>query len=321
MNYPLITAIQRYCIHDGQGIRTVVFFKGCPLSCRWCHNPENISFSPEVLWNSAFCRGCMSCVNTCPEHAITAEESEQGIMLLTDIRKCSACGTCTEECLYNARSLAGKQYPIRELTQILCRDMQFYENSGGGVTLSGGEVMAQDQEYIQELARSLYEKGISVDIDTCGMASIESFEAVLKYTDTFLYDIKCMDSAVHKKYTGADNRQILDNLCRLSAMGANIALRLPLIPGVNMEDSDILRITEFLKTNSIDPIAIHLLPYHELGQDKKKRLSKYAAEDGKQNQKNEMAEKEAFRVPDMCEIEHIKCLFEGAGFSRIRIGG
>ena len=203
---PLVIDLQRFSLHDGDGIRTTVFFKGCPLSCEWCHNPEGQRFEREWMFYKDRCIGC----GRCREGELTEDTCPSG-----------------------ARELVGRAYTLAELMRLLTRDRQCYEVSGGGVTLSGGEVMAQDMDYVAELARRLAREGISVNIDTCGLAPWSAFERIMPYADTFLYDIKAMDPQVHARYTGVDNALILDNLKRLSAAGARINIRVPVIPGVN----------------------------------------------------------------------------------------
>ena len=308
MKNPLITDIQRYSIHDGNGIRTTVFFKGCPLRCKWCHNPETQSFSAQIMWKQEACRGCLACVEACSSDAVSASGEGDDFRIMTDPSKCSGCGNCAVECIYNARSVAGTSYGIDELMKILKKDIQFFENSGGGVTLSGGEAAAQNIEYVAELAKKLFANGISLNIDTCGEAPFESFERLLHYTDTFLYDIKCMDREKHKKYTGSYNDLILENLRRLSAKGARISIRLPMIPGVNMGDEDARAVIDYLKANNINPVSVHLLPYHELGRDKRERLGDTEAA-GK------------FKIPSIEDLEHIKEMYVSAGYTPVQIGG
>ena len=221
----LITSIQKYSIHDGDGIRTTVFFKGCQLRCVWCHNPETQSYKKQMLYDAERCTGCRNCEPACPNRAIRGEEGK----VFTDMRLCDGCGTCVDFCNQNLREIVGREYSVDELVKELKKDEMFYEESGGGVTLSGGEVMTADMDYVEELAKKLYRHGITVTIDTCGQAPYENFARILPYVDTFLYDIKTMDSQIHKKYMGAGNETILSNLERLSAAGARIYIRIPTI--------------------------------------------------------------------------------------------
>ena len=186
---PLVTNIQKYSIHDGDGIRTSVFFKGCPLRCVWCHNPETQKYANQLLTSNEKCTGCGYCVPACPNHAIRIVDGKSQ----TDMSLCKVCGKCTEVCPQNIRETAGREYTVPELVKELRKDEMFYEESGGGVTLSGGEVMAMDMDYIEALVKKLYRFGITVTIDTCGYASYENYQRILPFTDTFLYDVKVMD--------------------------------------------------------------------------------------------------------------------------------
>ena len=298
---PLITHIQHYSIHDGPGIRTTVFFKGCPLSCRWCHNPETQCFAPTLLFYRERCSGCRAC-QTCPQGAITWSRGFSE----TDRSLCLACGACTEACLSGARELCGRPHTIPELVRLLKRDLPFYEESGGGVTLSGGEVLAQDGAFLLELVRRLAKERISVCLDTCGYAPYERIEPLLPWVNLFLYDIKLMDPDLHKQYVGADNSLILQNLRRLSDAGAELWIRMPIIGGVNDSDAHILAVAEFLKTLRFR--QMNLLPYHNTGSGKYGRMgSDYAGG--------------AFTVPTQDRLEGWKRLLEQAGIGPVLIGG
>jgi len=298
MNKPLVLNIQKYSIHDGAGIRTTVFFKGCPLACRWCHNPESQRYQRELLFHKDRCVGCGACADVCPH----------GAAMPLDREACRACGACVDACAHDAREWAGRTYEIRELVQAVEKDRMFYEQSGGGVTLSGGEVLAQDMDYITELARRLYEKGFSVDIDTCGHVPYERFQRVLPYTDTFLYDIKLMDPEAHKLYTGVDNRLILENLKRLSADGGKINIRLPLIEGVNASDAHIRAVIAFLKEENIRVCRVNLLKYHSTGSSKYGKLGRTYDETG-------------MAVPDEAWLERTREVFLQNGFTNTETGG
>jgi len=298
MNRPLVLNIQKYAIHDGAGIRTTVFFKGCPLACRWCHNPESQRYQRELMFHKDRCVGCGACVDACPH----------GAALPLDRDACRACGACVDVCDHDAREWAGRTYEIRELLQAVEKDRMFYDQSGGGVTLSGGEVLAQDMDYSTELARRLYEKGLSVDIDTCGHVPYERFQQVLPYTDTFLYDIKLMDPEAHKLYTGVDNRLILENLKRLSADGGKINIRLPLIEGVNASDEHIQAVIAFLKRENIRVCRVNLLKYHSTGSSKYGKLGRTYDETG-------------MAVPDEAWLDRTREVFLQNGFANTEIGG
>lgn len=300
----LITNIQRYSIHDGDGIRTSVFFKGCPLRCKWCHNPETQSFKKQILTNREKCTGCMSCMQVCPNGAVSILDHRA----VTDHSLCDGCGKCATFCLNNIREAAGKEYTVDALVKELRKDEMFYEESGGGVTLSGGEVMCMDMDYIEQLVKKLYKFGITVTIDTCGFTSYDNFKRLLPYIDTFLYDIKAIDNEVHKKFTGADNTLILENLKKLSDDHARIYIRIPTIKGVNADDDSMKAVISWLSDNKIQAAQINLLPYHDTGSSKYARLeTDYEGEE--------------FTAPNDEEMEHFAELFRKAGFCEVKIGG
>lgn len=304
MSKPLVTNIQKYSIHDGDGIRTSVFFKGCPLKCVWCHNPETQNFKKQILTNREKCTGCGACVKACPSGAIRMEDGKA----VTDHDKCTGCGVCTDYCLQNIREIAGEAYEIRDLVKMLRKDQMFYEESGGGVTLSGGEVMCMDMDYIEKLVKELHHHGISVTIDTCGYAPYENFERILPYVDTFLYDIKAIDNTVHKKYIGVDNTLILENLEKLSQAQGRIYIRIPTIKGVNADRESMQAVIDWLKTHNIHVAQVNLLPYHNTGSSKYGRLET-------------TYEGDSLSAPDKEEMQQLVDMFQKAGFNNTKIGG
>lgn len=303
LNLPKIINIQKYSIHDGNGIRTTIFFKGCPLSCLWCHNPESQNYSEELMYNEEKCTGCMACIDSCPQRAISKEEK----CVVTDKIKCDLCKECIDYCVNNAREIVGKEYTVAQLVKEAEKDRMFYEESSGGITLSGGEVMTQNMDYIEELLKKLKKRGYNIAIDTCGQAPYENYNRILKYVDTFLYDIKLMDNEKHIKYIGKSNKVILENLKKLSEAGANINIRIPLVEGVNADDESIEELIKFLK-NNINVHKINLLPYHNTGKSKYERLQK-------------VYEGVNFEAPSKERMETVKGKFEKAGFINIKIGG
>ncbi len=300
----LITSIQKYSIHDGDGIRTTVFFKGCGLRCVWCHNPETQSYTKQPLVHQDRCVGCRNCEMACPQKAIHMEEGKAE----TNLSLCDACGTCTDYCNLNLREIVGKEYTVDALVKELRKDEMFYEESGGGVTLSGGEVMTQDMDYIEALCKKLKRIGITVTIDTCGHAPYENFERILPYVDTFLYDIKTLDNDIHKKYMGAGNEKILENLEKLSSSGARIYIRIPTIKGVNAEDDSMKAIISYLQDKKIHAAQVNLLPYHNTGSVKYHKI-------GLEYQGEELER------PTNEEMEHFVELFKESGFHNVKIGG
>ena len=305
MDTPYVFNIQKFSIHDGNGIRTSIFFKGCPLSCLWCHNPESQRYQKELMLFHDRCTACGSCVRHCPTGANAIVDGK----LVMDREKCTACGVCTDWCLNNAREIAGKEYTIQELVKEAEKDRMFYEDSGGGITLSGGEVMLQDMDYIEELCRILHDKGYSVNIDTCGYAPYESFKRILPYVDTFLYDIKAMNSDVHKHFIGVDNALILENLKKLSEDGARLNIRIPVIDGVNATEEFMNSVLDFLKENNISVKQVNLLPYHNTGMHKYRKLDR------------SYDDEELLKVPDKARMELFKDIFIKHGYSNTKIGG
>jgi pyruvate formate lyase activating enzyme len=227
-----ILHLQRLSTEDGPGIRTTVFFKGCPLRCTWCHNPEAISSLAQTEWFATRCIGCDTCLSVCPNHCLVRTDSGLSI----DRSRCEGCGKCAEACPAGALELLGKKVSVDELLAELLKDQAYYEKSGGGVTLSGGEPTLQ-ADFVEQLLRGLKEKGISTAIDTCGLCSTDTLDRLLPFTDLVLYDLKLYDADLHRQYTGSSNRQILVNLLHLLDVQPGqpwpfkLWIRTPLIPG------------------------------------------------------------------------------------------
>ena len=299
----LITDIQKYSIHDGDGIRTTVFFKGCALRCQWCHNPETQNAGRELLCHTEPCVGCGACAAVCPAYAVRIQEGKAW----TDRGICTACGRCTEVCNLNLREIAGKEYTVDGLVKELKKDEMFYEESGGGVTLSGGEVMLADMDFVVAVAKKLKAAGIHVAIDTCGYAPRANFERLLPFADLFLYDIKTMDTAIHKKYMGFGNEQILENLEYLNHAGADIYIRIPTIKGVNADEKSMRAILSYLKEKQIRVLQVNLLAYHNTGSAKYARLGR-------------AYEGDALCAPSGEEMQTFADLFQEAGY-KVKIGG
>lgn len=226
-----VADILRFATHDGPGIRTTVFLKGCPLSCVWCHNPETISASPELGYYETRCLGCGECARVCPQGAHRMEDGRH----VFERTRCLARGRCAEVCLGHALVLYGREMTPEQVLATALEDRGFYQTTGGGITLSGGEPLLQPAFCAELLARARGE-GLHTAVDTCGMVPWEAFAEVLPLTDLFLYDLKHADSAAHRRYTGAGNEVILANLSRLCGSGAAVEVRIPLIPGLNDDD-------------------------------------------------------------------------------------
>lgn len=259
MQSPYIYNIQKFSTHDGPGIRTTFFFKGCPLQCMWCHNPESQKYEPEYM---------------------NANDGRS--------------------------ELVGKQYAIKELVKQAQSDQIFFDRSGGGVTFSGGEVMTQDISYIEELAKQLKRIGISVLIDTCGVAPESNFKKLLPYVDGFLYDLKFLDSQKHCEFTGVQNQLVLKNLQLISDEGGVIYLRLILLKRINDDVPTMLNTIGWLKDNHINIKQVDLLPYHDFGRDKYTKLGRPCTQN--------------FEVPEQGRIEELKKVLEGSGYF-VKIGG
>lgn len=268
--------IQRNSYVDGPGIRTTVFFKGCNLKCKWCHNPESQSGKVQMMFYASKCTGCGKCKEVCPY----------------SLEKCDFCGRCTIFCPNDARKVCGKEYTVDEVLKEVVKDKTFYETSGGGVTFSGGECMLQT-DFLVQILKKCKEEGIYTAVDTAGCVPWEHFEKVIPYTDLFLYDIKCMDNEAHKKWVGADNTLILDNLKKLLKSDAHIWVRVPVIGGVNDSTEEMQKIKAFFDENGY-PEKVELLPYHAMGEHKYSAIGK---------------EVTVFEVPDKDKMEKLKKIF------------
>jgi pyruvate formate lyase activating enzyme len=256
--------IMRFALHDGPGIRTTVFLKGCPLSCWWCHNPESLRPAPEIVYFPERCRLCGDCIPACPAGAIEL----RGRTLLRS-QACRSCGACVEACLAGARELAGRRMTVSEVLREVERDAVFFDESGGGVTLSGGEPLAQPW-FAEPLLAGCRERRIHTTLDTCGFAPRSDFLRVAARADLVLFDLKLTDPDRHLKYTGVSNQVILENLEALSRTGRALVVRVPVIPGVNDDDEEVERLAGLLSDRGIR--RVDLLPYHRIGADKYRRF-------------------------------------------------
>lgn len=265
MTEGIIFNIQRFSIHDGPGIRTTVFLKGCPLDCLWCHNPESKDQGKQVILWQDRCIGCGACIKACPEGYLSPGNGGP----VAGGKGCKACGRCAEVCPAAAREVVGRIVTAEEVVSEAERDTVFYDQSGGGVTFSGGEPLAQPQ-FLGELLDCCRKKGIHTAVDTCGYAPWRVIESIMSKVDLFLYDIKLMDECAHRKYCGVSNGIILDNLKLLARNHGKVIVRIPVIPGVNDDGYNINKTGEFVCSAGIKEVS--LLPYHSLGIEKQRRL-------------------------------------------------
>ncbi|MBQ4337793.1 MAG: glycyl-radical enzyme activating protein [Clostridia bacterium] len=261
----IVFNIQKYCIHDGDGIRTCVFLKGCPLRCIWCHNPESYEKAPALSFNKHKCSSCGRCLSGC--YARTIENGTLELMR----EKCTRCGKCADICFNGANEIIGKEMTAPEVLTEVLKDKMFYDTSGGGITLTGGEPSYQP-DFTLELLSLSKEAGISLAIETCGAGPRDFYEKAARYGTTFLFDIKCIDPVLHRRLTGADNAHIMANLRYLMDSGADIIIRLPLIPGCNDSDGDIALLAAFLKENKEHYRYAEIMPYHVSGAGKAEKI-------------------------------------------------
>ena len=258
----IIFNITRGSLHDGDGIRTVVYFKGCPLRCAWCHNPESFSVAPDIFYHESKCISCGRCVSVCPEH-----HEIVGDRVIYQRDGCTKCGKCADVCPNEALLKCGGEYSVDDVLKIVLKDKRYYINSGGGVTISGGECFLQ-HEFLLAVLKALKSEQINTAVETAFDIGWDMIEPVIEYVDTFIIDIKHMDSAAHKLYTGSDNRQILANIKKLSHIHGDIWIRVPLIPGVNDGDANLIDTAEFVNTCGSGIKKIELLKYNNLANNK-----------------------------------------------------
>jgi pyruvate formate lyase activating enzyme len=259
----VITNIQGFSIHDGPGIRTVVFFKGCPLSCRWCANPECLSGEPQIGFIRALCAGCGTCFDICTREAVRDGDGVHRI----DYARCDSCGECVAQCFYGALVRYGESKTVADVWDAVRRDKIFYDSSGGGVTASGGEPLLQ-AGFVRELFELCRGESIDTCIETCGFAPPEALEEVIPVTDHFLFDLKHMDPEIHSRLTGRSNARILENARLLLKRGADIVFRQPLIPGINDSVENIEATAAFLSGLGKNDLRLELMPYHRMGRGK-----------------------------------------------------
>ena len=294
--------IQGFSVHDGPGIRITVFFKGCPLKCLWCHSPESQRFNTEINMLKTKCTACMRCVKACPTGARQVKvlneppQAASDFKFSIDLEKCVNCGKCVDACLTQALYWCGTDMTVEEVMQKVRRDKPFFQKSGGGLTVSGGECLMQS-EFIAALLKQCKEEDVHTAVDTCGFVQWENIERVLPYTDLFLYDIKHMDSDEHKKLTGVPNELILENAKKIAEAGGKFHIRIPLITGYNDSVENIEATRDFLIPIKDAVDLVQVLPYHKLGTVKWERLD--WTDEGTEFETEPPSDEE---VEDRCEI-------------------
>jgi pyruvate formate lyase activating enzyme len=293
----MVFDIKRYAIHDGPGIRTTVFLKGCPLRCQWCQNPEGQIPEKEIIWQGNRCPdACRECLSSCPQGAL----QKKGKTVLIDESRCDLCDRCLEACTFEALQIIGREMTIQDIMEEVEKDRIFYQSSGGGVTFSGGEPLMQP-EFLENLLDECQKSGIPAAVDTCGYTSPDTLQRISDKAPLFLYDVKIIDGEKHQAYTGMSNKIILENIKNLAQKGSDVKVRIPLISGINDDDRNIRETSEFLL--SLKTIKeVNLLPFHQGGLDKYRRLRR----EGPQP---------AFKPSTGERIEEIREVLKEEGFS------
>lgn len=288
----LVFNVQRFSIHDGPGIRTTVFMKGCPLRCLWCSNPESQDFAPNLMVRDIQCKGCGACAKACPQAAIEMDGGGRQI----DWTKCTQCLKCVDACLYNSLNVCGRYVEVGEVLDEVVRDEAFYRNSGGGITVSGGEPLSQG-EFVALLLEASKRVDLHTALDTTGFAPWEKLERVLPSVDLILWDIKHLDPVEHRRTSGVDNELILENLARAAKL-ATVWLRIPLIAGFNDSEEHLERVA--ILGQRIGAVKVSLLPYHEGGVSKSEQIGRsYPYREG--------------RAPEKEWVQHLKVTIERHG--------
>lgn len=288
--------IQRFSLDDGPGIRTAVFLKGCPLRCVWCSNPESQKLEPELAYFSSNCVLCAQCVKNCPEKALTVGKEK----ILIDRRHCTVCGECEKHCNHGALQIIGKKMSVSEVIAEVLRDRPFYEESGGGITITGGEPLFQ-ADFTASLLQASRKEMIGTAIETCGFGSRESFQKIVEYTDIVLFDVKLISEDLSSKYTGVTSEGIIQNLKTVDSLGKDIYIRFPLIPGYTDTEENLFAIAGLVKSLQ-NVIEIDILPFHQYGKHKYSSLGyEYPLED-----KDPIQRDDAGWVTDFFEEKNIR---------------
>lgn len=302
MQTGLIFDIKKYAINDGPGIRLTVFFKGCNLACEWCHNPESISPKIQKMYTASKCIGAAKCIENCPNDAL--KMTENGIV--TDYNICNFCGICVEVCPTKAFEMLGNLMPVDHLMKVIDNESAFFDQSGGGVTFSGGEPLMH-ADYLLQILKECGKRFYHRVVDTTAFSSLETILEVAKHTELFLIDLKVMDKKKHKRFTSVSNEKILRNITELAKTDVDIIFRIPLIKEVNASHENIEKTAQFMNSLEGDRNIINLLPYHKIAENKHKKLG---------TPDNFIA----FSTPDEKEIEKIISIFKNYGI-KASVGG
>jgi pyruvate formate lyase activating enzyme len=299
----LVFDTKRYAINDGPGVRVTIFLKGCLLDCAWCHNPESISPKMEKMFSANKCIGALSCIDDCPENALSMTP-DKGVV--TDFEACNMCGICAESCPSGAMQMVAEHMDIASILESVHEERQIIEQSGGGVTFSGGEPLLH-HKFLIEALDACRKEGFHCTVDTSGFTSKSVLLEVAKRTDHWLYDLKCMDSDTHLEWTGVRNEVILENLVELARTGASINIRIPLVEGVNADDANIVATARFVTSLAGDRKKVNILPYHKIAENKYQKLGRQINLDG-------MSE------PSLARQREIARIFESHGLEAM-VGG
>lgn len=291
--------IQRFSVNDGPGIRTTIFLKGCPLNCLWCHNPESIRPEPEISFSRQFCRGCGRCVSVCRKGCIKVADTAE-----LDRNRCNLCGDCVKSCIFGALKIIGKYMSADEVMEEAIKDKHYYEASSGGITISGGEPMFQSV-FTLEILKKAKQSSVHTCLETCGFCDFEKLKECSSYTDIFLYDYKESDSMKHKRFTGAGNEIIRENLLKLDEIGKNIILRCPIIPGKNDTSGHFRGIAE-MANRLKNVIEINVEPYHPIGKSKSQQIGREYELEGLSFVDDDISDKWVQEIKKNTDIKTVK---------------